>query len=606
MSIHSQTKQIKNQLLLFFSIFIFTIFSLTVYPGYEVFKEDQEVYMPQIYHSQNHSLFGNDLLIKFDQLKYTFFDELVNFTQNFFNKDIFLSLFILMFITRFIYYFSIYQIALYFSQNKLFSFISLFLFMKGYSVYGYPYSFLETLLVPRFISLSLCLLSLVFLFKNKTLISFAILACASLVHPLTVIPFTIFPFLKLIFSFKKYFQKSLFIISFIIGLFILFSILVVKFNLIPNILILHPLDLLWENIIRTRNPYYFLSTWNYQLLILGVTFLLFIVLLMGKKPLFNDSLRKSYAFLFFIIPSVSLIIYFFIVEILKIPFLVQIQLLRTLVLWKIACIFFFSYYAYHQISIKPHNILFNFFLLGIVFSFIFESSFIFPFPSKGSLVVLFILPFLYLWTKKKHNLAGNSLIFAALLLISFILARLFVIRLAVIIPLMILLILITLILRYKMCFIRDYQFIIRPAAILIISMTTLFFLPSFQIRPKYFEDKLFMETCNWIKNHTNTEAIFITEPFTSKSGPLRLSCLRSIFTSRKDGSFAILFNRDYALEWQTRMNIVKELENNNYCFPNTPKEYKMDYILSERKLDLSFPEIYNNGKYFIYKINNKV
>jgi hypothetical protein len=157
-----------------------------------------------------------------------------------------------------------------------------------------------------------------------------------------------------------------------------------------------------------------------------------------------------------------------------------------------------------------------------------------------------------------------------------------------------------------MCFIRDYQFIIRPAAILIISMTTLFFLPSFQIRPKYFEDKLFMETCNWIKNHTNTEAIFITEPFTSKSGPLRLSCLRSIFTSRKDGSFAILFNRDYALEWQTRMNIVKELENNNYCFPNTPKEYKMDYILSERKLDLSFPEIYNNGKYFIYKINNKV
>lgn len=599
----------KKQLLLF--IFIITLFSLIVTPGYEVFTSDHALYIPQILHAQNPSIFENDLLVTFNLHKYSLFGELIYVFQNTLKTNIFTTFFILMFLTRFIHYYSIYNLALYFSSNKTFSLLTTLVFIPGFSVYGYPYSTVDTILLSRSIGFSLNLLFLVLFLKNKKFLSLLFLILAMLIHPMSSLFFIAFLILETLIASKR--KKYLYLFTLIFVFFFFTAYLTVSGKLSTSSLLtmLKPIDSFWLTIIKERNPYYFISSWNYQLLLLFSNIILFIVVLLEGKSLFKEKIKRRYIHLLFYLPFCLLITYFILVEIFKLPFFIQLQLLRNLGFLKIFSIFFFFYFTYETIKKYPKEIIYNFFLIGILSSFVFEKSFIFPLPNKGSLTLVFLPGFIYFWLRKKYQLSNlkkknylshkELLIVLLLILFSLVISRLLIIRLAVLIPLILSVGIVTISIKLKQEVFTKYYYLTQPISLLILILVTLFSVPKFKITPDYLDNKPFMEACDWTKNNTEKKATFITEPFSNMSRPLRLSCLKKVFVCRKDGSIA-LYDKNYAFEWKKRMDLVNKLKDNYKTLSEISDQYNVDYIFSDSKLDINKPEVFGNGKYFIYKI----
>jgi hypothetical protein len=582
----------------FFVILTITLFSLIVTPGYKVFTGDQAIYIPQVLHSQNPLLFTKDMLTSFNEMNYLFFDELIALTNKIFNTNLIYSLFILSFVTRFIYYYSIYKIALYFSSNKTFSFLVILLFISGFNVYGYPYTTMETVLAPRLMGLSLYLLFLAALLNDFRLTAFASLILGVLNYPILSPPFVIFLIVKISSSIKQVNYLALKILFLLLLSF--FSLLIVIRSGFPNFsfLIFRSIDPLWENIIRLKNPYYFISTWNYQLLVLLGTTILFFVLVKEAKVLFPEKTKKLYFYTLIFTPLLFLLLYLIAVEWFRMYFYTQLQIIRIISLWKIFSALFFSYFIFKRIKRNPSNILENFFSLGIISSFIFKESFIFPLPVKESLFLLFLPGFIYFWLKLPKKIIALLLI----TLFSFVLSKLLLIRLLQLAPLITLIAVIIYLINKKHNYFRKYQYLIEPVSLLLLIMSIVLKIPNFKITPDYYDDKLFMGACNWIKTNTSINDIFITEPFSDMSTPLRLSCLRNIYVSKKDGSLS-LFDRNYAVEWKKRMDTLVELKGDDQLLSQLSHQYQINYVFSNSKLETDFQASYHNSKYYIYKLN---
>ena len=128
------------------------------------------------------------------------------------------------------------------------------------------------------------------------------------------------------------------------------------------------------------------------------------------------------------------------------------------------------------------------------------------------------------------------------------------------------------------------------------------FIP-FHIAPGMFSYGPFREACTWVTEHTSYDSLFLSEPFTSQSGPLRLLCHRSLFATRKDGG-QVVFNRDFALEWDKRFyGVVKSVERNPSLVTRVAREYKIDYVFSDSPLFLS-KKVFDNGVYYIYELDS--
>src|SRR3989344_8310014 len=95
-----------NKFRLLFILFILTLFSIIVYPGYEVFISDHELYIPIIQHNLDPDLFSNDLISSFNMLDFTMFDEIIVFLMGLLNNNIFLTLILMYIITRLIFFYA--------------------------------------------------------------------------------------------------------------------------------------------------------------------------------------------------------------------------------------------------------------------------------------------------------------------------------------------------------------------------------------------------------------------------------------------------------------------------------------------------------------------
>src|SRR3989344_4340985 len=100
------------------------LFTLIVFPGYGIFGGDHSIYIPQIYKTINPELYPNDTLFEFSQTSLTKFSELIIFSMNFTHMNIFYVMILLAFITRILFIYSIYKIALYIADDEKFSFFS--------------------------------------------------------------------------------------------------------------------------------------------------------------------------------------------------------------------------------------------------------------------------------------------------------------------------------------------------------------------------------------------------------------------------------------------------------------------------------------------------
>ena len=80
---------------------------------------------------------------------------------------------------------------------------------------------------------------------------------------------------------------------------------------------------------------------------------------------------------------------------------------------------------------------------------------------------------------------------------------------------------------------NDLVFGEKPLVTIFVTMTLciLFFINIFNIYPKYYNDKELIEVCNWIKVNTKNKDVFLTEPFTKVTGPVRLTCQRNVFVT---------------------------------------------------------------------------
>ena len=78
-------------------------------------------------------------------------------------------------------------------------------------------------------------------------------------------------------------------------------------------------------------------------------------------------------------------------------------------------------------------------------------------------------------------------------------------------------------------------------------------------------------------------------------------CHRSIFVSGREGSSS-LFDRAFALEWKKRMDLYSEVSPDLSLLKSLTKDYKINYIFSSEQINSSYPIVFDNDAYYIYKI----
>ena len=575
-------------------ILIFTFFTLVVYPGYSVFGGDHNIYIPQLYKSINPELYPNDTLFEFSQTSLTHFGDLTIILINITGLDIFYIFIILAFVTRLVYFYAVYKISYYLTNDRKFSLLSSSLLIGGLAIYGTITTTFDIIVQPRPIALSLCLLFVVLFWENKRLVSIIPLSLSIFMHPMIALPFLVFFYLSLFIEIlaKRRLSINLIVsglIPFLSGILFLARI---KGN--ADLSLFGVISKEWEAIIRFRNPSFILD-WSYTSFVyLIISLILFTIAYYGLNRIFTNKEKKN-TLLILILTSLGLFVLSFItVDLAKLQLFQQFQLSRGLIIPKILITILFAYYTYIQVRENQKNLLQNMAFIGIIVSILIKE-----------IMLIIFLPALILIEIKRYKLKN----------INFPKNKLFIWFTLLIPPIALLIFLLTTGMKDRINYliaiiafttiisIIVYKFGLRinlKYISLVLLIITILFISQFTIYPKYYKDKEFIEACNWIKTNTSKSDMFLVQPFSNMSGQIRIECLRPVFTSGKEGGQAA-FNEEYAKEWKKRFDKILELEKNKYLIYKLSEEYNLSYIFSDSNKDLNYSLQFNNTKYFIYK-----
>jgi len=163
-----------------------------IYPGYAVFNGDQRLFLPWVQRALNPALYASDPVASVDHMRFSLFDELAVISVNSLGLNFYLFLFLVAVLTRFIYFYAIYRLSLYFTKSKTFSLLAPLLFMTNLIVFG---SAMDTMIYEthhRTVSLALSLLFLAVYLDTKSSWAVVLLIGALVMNPLTVAPFLLF------------------------------------------------------------------------------------------------------------------------------------------------------------------------------------------------------------------------------------------------------------------------------------------------------------------------------------------------------------------------------------------------------------------------------
>ncbi|MFH0910213.1 MAG: DUF6798 domain-containing protein [Planctomycetota bacterium] len=108
------------------------------------------------------------------------------------------------------------------------------------------------------------------------------------------------------------------------------------------------------------------------------------------------------------------------------------------------------------------------------------------------------------------------------------------------------------------------------------------------------------DLCAWAGESTPPNALFAFEG--GDTGKyFRIFARRSLWYSAKDGA-QVVFSRDFALEWRRRRHLKRLLEQvpGDAKFVNTIRHEGIDYYLSPRKLPM--PKAYASGEWNVYRV----
>lgn len=610
-------------------IFLVTLFSFGWLLGYDVYNGDQLTYFPEILQKLDPGLFSQDIL--FGPGDFTLFDDFVAGVVRYFRFDMFLFLFLVSFVMRFIYFYAIYRIFLYFTENKTFSLLVLLIFLSGFVIYGTGMRTIAPMLLPKYIAIALGLLGLSLLFEKRMIWAALLLGLGFIFHPSGPLPFFAVFYAYILLEGKALFSLRTLISTVIPPLFLL----PVYFFMPPgeSAGIFAVIDEAWRQVILRRDSYYFLSTWYYPnsapLYIIASIFFFFLI----KKEfagMFEDERKRRFLLLCLFVPAGLAVFSFVFADFFGLAFITQLSLGRGLMLWKILFNGLFAYYALRHIFFYPRDSLYNFLLWGVVFSLLLNEK----------ISPVFLPALMFAWTARTLNpvrsqtpqasadapsahrtsnginlswLSGATsflrrsvaafLVFVATAPLVSYFAFLhdnedFFSSLKIIVSLAAAGTILCMSAAVRNLVSRRPLF---PATVvLLLGIIALPFRLS--IYPAAVGEASFTETCDWIKANTEKSALFITEPFSSRGGEMRLLCGRGLFATRRDGG-QVVFNRDYALEWNRRYDIIKQLQSDysRELVEEVSGKYGIDYLLSDSPLDLP-DRVFDNERFNIYKL----
>lgn len=359
----------------------------------------------------------------------------------------------------------------------------------------------------------------------------------------------------------------------------------------------------WVQIVRGRDPYLFMTSWDLTTMLFFVAAAVFFAVSVSElKPQWGGT-RTREIYLLLLAPLILSIISFITVDILHVSSFVQVQFYRSLVVWKVILTILFTYAAFRHVQRQPGDYLYNFFLIGLIASVVVDE-----------LLVLIFLPFFtLLWLErlllaKRKNIAPKwdlpSWLQAALFLgIFFMTGIAACITRPFLWPLLTTTILITFIAVAITARPRHTLLLNTSAAATMVLLYASNGVGSpFSLYPAAALDDDFNHTCEWIKGNTQVTDIFVVEPFALVGEEVKLLCERNLFYSGKDGA-QVLFDEQYAREWYRRRRALKDDAPSAAAAVDNILKENVDYILSERYLpEIAARQVFHNARYFIYDV----
>ncbi len=577
-----------------------TLFSFSWLLGYSVYDGDQLIYFPSILKHFDSSLYKQDLI--FGQDAFTLFDDVIIWGVEKTGHDMAFVVFFMTLITRFVFFYALYRITRYFTGDQKFSLFALLIFVSGFVVYGAGMRTIAFMLLPRDIATAFGLLSLSFLMARRRMFAAIALGVGIIFHPTMSLPFILLFYCSFFFSREWKEQKFASIISGLIPL-LFVGLLLSAIPTGKGPALFQVLDAEWLKVVLRRDPYYFLSTWYYpnSAPLYGFMSIYFFVLLVKEYGKIYLGERRKYLFLCFFIPVGLALLSFVLSDFFKILFFIQASFGRSFLLWKLVLNMLFTFYAYEHIKKNPRDWLYNFLLCAIIASFILTEKMLMVFvPAQGwmwiarayargawawmqqkwvAILVLALTAPVALYFAVLHETGGLFEYMAHIIVLAIAGALCMV---------------------FARNFIRQYASV--EMLIFMLLFGTAIGLPWVNYRPGALSDPKFVEMCEWAKQNTDKNALFFVEPFTSVGGEFRLLCERSVFATRKDGG-QVIFNREYAMEWNRRYDLIKELDGNQGALLPAINQYGIDYVVADndRALMGMGQKVFDNGRFIIYR-----
>ena len=589
-------------------IFFITIASFFWFLGYEIYEGDQLIYFFDIIRGLDPTLFPTDIL--FGTGGFTFFDNIVLFSVQHLGLDMFVILFLLSVAMRFVYFYGVYRIFRFFTGNQFFSICVPVVLISGFVIYGTGMRTIASMLLPKYIALALCLLGLAFIFERKRLLAACVIGLGFIFHPTTPIPFLAIFYCSYLID-RRHFVSFRSLVELVIPpLFFAWVYYFVPAGEGSSLFAVF--DDAWREVVMKRDSYYFVSTWyfpNTSPVYLAVSAYLFFLIRRELSEIMEDTRKRMVFLICIFIPLVLTVISLLFSDVLGSVIVTQLSFGRSLLLWKILLNGLFTYYAIRHISSYPRDAFYNFLLISLVLSFVVGEKLFFIFL-PAQMFIWFIRTFggrFPLWVQ---NLFSGAIVHLAVFLVTAPLAGYFWLRNNTEGFFEPLLLVISLAIAITACVAlwRERTALTIPAFVGAFFIFFIFlylrFIP-LHITPPMLSYGPFREACTWVREHTSKDALFITEPFTSQSGPLRLLCYRSLFGTRKDGG-QVVFNRDFALEWDKRYyGAVKSMQRDPSTIVGIARDYKVDYVFSDFPLLLP-KKVFDNGIYYVYQFEQSI
>jgi hypothetical protein len=587
------------------SVAAMAVFSMLVLPGYRSFVGDQRLYLPPILRELGLTGLGKDFAADGPQTTLTFFDEgLVSFVSVT-GLELAPAMAVVTFMVRCLYLSATYLIAARFTRSRAGALLASFVVTGGSIVFGTATDAMEVSLHPRLVVMSLSLFAFWRLLARDRLGAAMLTAAGFFVHLPTSVPMAVAIGADLAISAGR---REAIKLRDALAFFILAA-SVVSFALAidaSSSSFFNRMDAEWLGLAAAKDPYLFLMTWREPLAMVASAAAysyLYAVLRRTHAWQRDDRTRFNFDLAFWVPLGLTLTSFVF-SDLLHLETFVQMQLARSLYLWKVIIPIVFLCHATERLRREPRTAE-AFCLIGASLAFAFLERALAAYvialatlrtarfgrtTSKvlftaalaagviGDLLAARWIFLYYLWSGAESILDDRRMLSAAgQILIAFL--AVFVVHL----------------LRRG----ADSARFPAPAFPIVLLAAALPFLPKLAVSPPL--DPAFVGTCTFAAGLAREGALFVVEPSGDLGRRLRLFCGSGVYVTENDGAQAP-FDRAYAFEWRERVTAAA-------AFFAAPREGRaqmagrgVTHAVSPVPLDLGTPPIFTDGPWNIYAL----